>query len=99
MRLAHISNLIPTTASDVLRATTENYALDSYQNLIFSIARFHEYTGRKDLIIKKFDAISYWKSAYFTVRSQEVTHLKCHRQTKNADGQPVEQGSRLPVWR
>ena len=46
MRLAHISNLIPTTASDVLRATTENYALDSYQNLIFSIARFHEYTGR-----------------------------------------------------
>ena len=46
MRLAHISNLIPTTASDVPRATTENYALDSYQNLIFSIARFHEYTGR-----------------------------------------------------
>lgn len=28
------------------RATTENYALDSYQNLLFSIARFHEYTGR-----------------------------------------------------
>ncbi|RPD54166.1 hypothetical protein L227DRAFT_512146 [Lentinus tigrinus ALCF2SS1-6] len=46
MRLAHISNLIPRTSSDVLRATTENYALDSYQNLVFSIARFHEYTGR-----------------------------------------------------
>ncbi|KAF9268771.1 hypothetical protein L218DRAFT_917815 [Marasmius fiardii PR-910] len=28
-----------------LRATTENYALDSYQNLLFSIARFQEYTG------------------------------------------------------
>ncbi|TCD64737.1 hypothetical protein EIP91_003693 [Steccherinum ochraceum] len=28
------------------RATTENYALDSFQNLLFAIARFHEYTGR-----------------------------------------------------
>lgn len=28
-----------------LRATTEDYALDSFQNLLFSIARFHEYTG------------------------------------------------------
>ena len=27
------------------RATTESYALDSYQNLLFSIARFHEFTG------------------------------------------------------
>ncbi|KAK0226181.1 hypothetical protein IW262DRAFT_1446919 [Armillaria fumosa] len=27
------------------RATTENYALDSFQNLLFSIARFHEYSG------------------------------------------------------
>lgn len=26
--------------------TTENHALDSFQNLLFSIARFHEYTGR-----------------------------------------------------
>lgn len=28
------------------RVTTETYALDSYQNLLFSIARFHEVTGR-----------------------------------------------------
>jgi len=28
------------------RATSENYALDSFQNLLFSIARFREYTGR-----------------------------------------------------
>ncbi|KIK98578.1 hypothetical protein PAXRUDRAFT_133925 [Paxillus rubicundulus Ve08.2h10] len=28
------------------RATTETSALDSYQNLLFSIARFHEVTGR-----------------------------------------------------
>lgn len=28
------------------RATTETYALDSYQNILFSIARFHEVTGR-----------------------------------------------------
>lgn len=26
--------------------TTEDDALDSFQNLLFSIARFHEYTGR-----------------------------------------------------
>jgi hypothetical protein len=28
------------------RTTTEPYALDSFQNLLFSIARFHEVTGR-----------------------------------------------------
>ena len=28
-----------------LRVTTEDHALDSFQNLLFSIARFHEYTG------------------------------------------------------
>lgn len=28
-----------------LRMTTENYALDSFQNLLFSIARFYEFTG------------------------------------------------------
>jgi len=28
------------------RATSENYALDSYQNLLFGVARFKEYTGR-----------------------------------------------------
>jgi hypothetical protein len=28
------------------RATTETYALDSYQNLLFSLTRFHEITGR-----------------------------------------------------
>ncbi|KAJ7209624.1 hypothetical protein GGX14DRAFT_551157, partial [Mycena pura] len=27
------------------RATSENHALDSFQNLLFSIARFHEFTG------------------------------------------------------
>jgi hypothetical protein len=29
-----------------LRAVTEEYAMDSYQNLLFSFARFHEVTGR-----------------------------------------------------
>lgn len=29
-----------------LRMTTENFALDSFQNLLFSIARFYEYTNR-----------------------------------------------------
>ncbi|KAG2072261.1 hypothetical protein BDR04DRAFT_1096845 [Suillus decipiens] len=32
--------------SHFLRATTETYALDSFQNLLFSLARFHEITGR-----------------------------------------------------
>jgi hypothetical protein len=27
------------------RATTEMFALDSFQNLLFSVARFHEFTG------------------------------------------------------
>jgi hypothetical protein len=40
----------PSSTSDKLplnmRVTTEEYALDSYQNLLFAIARFHEVTGR-----------------------------------------------------
>ncbi|KAI0737622.1 hypothetical protein C8Q80DRAFT_1114973 [Daedaleopsis nitida] len=47
MRLARISALLPPTpSSGTLRATTEDHALDSFQNLLFSLARFHEYTGR-----------------------------------------------------
>ncbi|KAI0930547.1 hypothetical protein AcV5_007232 [Taiwanofungus camphoratus] len=52
MRLALAAGVLPVHSpsarepSPALRATTENYALDSYQNLLFSIARFHEYTGR-----------------------------------------------------
>ena len=54
MRLASVSDLLPTTpsspkspsrSSPLVRATTEDYALDSYQNLLFSVARFREYTG------------------------------------------------------
>lgn len=54
MRLAVVSDVLPalppsasaSPAPPGLRATTEGYALDSYQNLLFSLARFHEYTGR-----------------------------------------------------
>ncbi|KAH7920695.1 hypothetical protein BV22DRAFT_1122630 [Leucogyrophana mollusca] len=53
IRLALVTGAFQTTASPeasqpslFARATTENYALDSYQNIVFSIARFHEYTGR-----------------------------------------------------
>lgn len=38
--LNHQSTLPP-----ILRTTSENFALDSFQNLLFSIARFHEVTG------------------------------------------------------
>lgn len=48
-RLALVSRLIPSSSTDekavFTRATTEPFALDSYQNLLFSIARFREYTG------------------------------------------------------
>ncbi|KAJ7647572.1 hypothetical protein FB45DRAFT_1052032 [Roridomyces roridus] len=43
LRLALKANLLQ---SDIFsRATSEDFALDSFQNLIFSIARFHEFTG------------------------------------------------------
>ncbi|KAF8160902.1 hypothetical protein B0H34DRAFT_356992 [Crassisporium funariophilum] len=48
LRLAQSAGLFPEPKPDSLpfeRATTENYALDSYQNLLFSIARFREFTG------------------------------------------------------
>ena len=53
MRLALLSGLLPaldspssSRAAPVLRAATEGHALDSFQNLLFSLARFREYTGR-----------------------------------------------------
>lgn len=44
--LATRLNLLPSSGNAFSRSTTERHALDSYQNLLFSIARFHEYTGR-----------------------------------------------------
>ncbi|KAK0195672.1 hypothetical protein F5146DRAFT_1101110 [Armillaria mellea] len=46
LRLALNSNVFGESVQPYPRATTENYALDSFQNLLFSIARFHEYSGR-----------------------------------------------------
>lgn len=46
MRLAQANQLLPHDYEGSLRVTTEDDALDSFQNLLFSIARFHEYTGR-----------------------------------------------------
>lgn len=49
LTLPHLSLSSP--PPHFLRTTTEPHALDSFQNLLFSIARFHEYTGRyPDLI-------------------------------------------------
>ncbi|KAG7449592.1 uncharacterized protein BT62DRAFT_962968 [Guyanagaster necrorhizus] len=45
LRLALNSNVFGGSSHPYPRATTENYALDSFQNLLFSIARFHEYSG------------------------------------------------------
>lgn len=47
LRLAQTSGLLPQSHEEPFhRVTTEDDALDSFQNLLFSIARFHEYTGR-----------------------------------------------------
>ncbi|TXT06119.1 hypothetical protein VHUM_03592 [Vanrija humicola] len=50
-RLAVAKGLLSVTEVDeklapAARATTEEYALDSYENLLFSMARFREVTGR-----------------------------------------------------
>jgi len=45
LRLAIESNLFHNAFSPFERATSEEYSLDSYQNVLFSIARFHELTG------------------------------------------------------
>ncbi|KAG6821023.1 hypothetical protein H0H93_007913 [Arthromyces matolae] len=63
MRLALAADVF-TTTTPFNRATTEDHALDSYQNLLFSIARFHEYTGRYPT---KITVVGYdFKQARFT---------------------------------
>lgn len=44
-RLAVAAKLV-TSTPNFLRVTTEDFALDSYENLLFSLARFKEVTGR-----------------------------------------------------
>ncbi|KAH7098402.1 hypothetical protein BKA62DRAFT_713073 [Auriculariales sp. MPI-PUGE-AT-0066] len=48
LRLAHDTSLFGATynsSAPFPRATSETFALDSFQNVLFSIARFHEVTG------------------------------------------------------
>ncbi|GHJ84673.1 hypothetical protein NliqN6_1075 [Naganishia liquefaciens] len=45
LRLALDSGLLP-PPPEFIRATTEDFALDSYTNVLFSLARFKEVTGR-----------------------------------------------------
>ena len=46
LRLALSSSSITPEEDVYARLTTEDFALDSFQNLLFSIARFKEFTGR-----------------------------------------------------
>jgi len=46
LRLALSSNTFTSKEDISTRLTTEDFALDSFQNLLFSIGRFKEYTGR-----------------------------------------------------
>ncbi|KAK6544115.1 hypothetical protein TWF694_000825 [Orbilia ellipsospora] len=43
--LAYLSKLIEPNTSLFNRSTTEEFARDSYENILFSICRFHEYTS------------------------------------------------------
>ncbi|KAF3906439.1 hypothetical protein ABW20_dc0105636 [Dactylellina cionopaga] len=43
--LAYLSKLIEPNSSLFNRSTTEEFARDSYENILFSICRFHEYTS------------------------------------------------------
>ncbi|KAG6886305.1 hypothetical protein C0993_006715 [Termitomyces sp. T159_Od127] len=64
MRLALAADVFLSNVTPFVRATTEDHALDSYQNLLFSIARFHEYTGRYPT---KITVVGYeFKQARFT---------------------------------
>lgn len=64
MRLALAADVFLSKSTPFARATTEDHALDSYQNLLFSIARFHEYTGRYPT---KITVVGYeFKQARFT---------------------------------
>ncbi len=75
LRLAQASGLIPVeTAKSFVhaRATTENYALDSYQNLLFSVARFREFTGH---FPRKITVFGYeFKRARFIELHREAIH-------------------------
>ena len=44
LRLALESDLLP-AAPEFWRVTTEEFALDSFENVLFSLARFKEMTG------------------------------------------------------
>lgn len=77
MRLALTLGSIPRDNPPWERATTENYALDSYQNLLFSIARFREYTGHYPSLIT---VIGYdMKKARFTDLHRVALRWPNHR--------------------
>ncbi|KAJ6497821.1 hypothetical protein C8R45DRAFT_822664 [Mycena sanguinolenta] len=46
LRLAFSAGLFHSETFMFLTASKKDFAMDSYQNLIFSVARFHEFTGR-----------------------------------------------------
>ena len=59
------------------RTTTENHALDSYQNLLFSIARFREFTGN---FPKRITVVGYgFKKARFTELHRKAIRWPLHR--------------------
>ncbi|KAF9476368.1 hypothetical protein BDN70DRAFT_882547 [Pholiota conissans] len=82
LRLAQTSGLIPheTPKSFVhSRSTTENYAMDSYQNLLFSVARFREFTGHYP---SKITVVGYeFKRARFTELHRKAVRWPLHKFT------------------
>ncbi|KDN45177.1 hypothetical protein RSAG8_05092, partial [Rhizoctonia solani AG-8 WAC10335] len=69
LSLALSAGLLPSTSSQTfVRATTEDYALDSYQNLVFSVARFRERTDTEDYALD-----SYQNLVFSVARFRERT--------------------------
>ncbi|KAG2015844.1 hypothetical protein CC2G_009075 [Coprinopsis cinerea AmutBmut pab1-1] len=79
LRLAISAKLLDEPDLDPVseRVTTENHALDSYQNLVFSIARFHEFTGvyPEHITVVGYD----FKRARFTDLHRKALRWPVHR--------------------
>jgi len=77
-KVADAMNLWPSEVGSTVRArtTTEEFATDSFENLMFSIARFHEVTGRYP---KKITVVSF----SFKMRRFKTLHAPALRWPSN----------------
>ncbi|BFZ55061.1 hypothetical protein PYCC9005_002100 [Savitreella phatthalungensis] len=80
-------------------ATTETFARDSYENLMFSIARFHEYTGRWPVRITVV-GFAFKEARFFQLHRKAVRFAERHFQYIGIDyGQESDQSDALTAQR